>query len=44
MTLYGEARLERDKEGWRLTDLRVDKSLPDEEWKELQKVAVELGK
>jgi len=44
VTLYGEARLQRNGETWQLTELRVDKSLPVEEWMELQNVALQLGK
>ena len=40
--LYGEAQLEREGHDWKLVDVKVDKSLPDEEWKELQKRTVEL--
>jgi hypothetical protein len=40
--LYGEAQLERADGDWQLVSLRVDKSLPEAEWIELQKLTKEL--
>ena len=42
VTLYGEAQLERAEIDWKLVSLKVDKSLPDAEWIELQKLAKDL--
>jgi hypothetical protein len=41
--LYGEAQLEKAGEGWKLLSLKVDKSLPEAEWIELQRLARELN-
>jgi len=40
VSLYGEAQLERQNEDWQLVGLKVDKSLPEPEWIELQRLVV----
>ena len=44
ITLYGEAQFEKVKEGWQLVSIKVDRSLPEEEWKELWKHDIQLKK
>ena len=42
VSLYGEAQLKRAGEEWELASLKVDRSLPETEWKELQKRTIQL--
>lgn len=42
VSLYGEAQLEKAGGDWELVSLKVDKSLPEAEWIELQKLTKEL--
>ena len=42
VSLYGEARLKRAAGEWELVSLKVDRSLPEAEWEELQRRTVQL--
>jgi hypothetical protein len=40
--LYGEAWFEKANGEWKLISTKVDKSLPEQEWTELQKLTKDL--
>lgn len=44
VTLYGDAEFERVNGGWQLVTIKVDRSLPEPEWKELWKQDIRLKK